>query len=288
MSQEFSELPKDKRNSNYEWVNEVVIPRLIEKKLPLTQVIRVLFRAITLGITDSEFRQSIEKEISIELRQAAVDSGVQVSAPQRGDYRTLKIVPTDGAVSTASPEKIELLKTIFFSINRPNNDGVYIAPSWKIEELVNELLMGIEAQFLSVETPEEIISMLSEFILLFDALHPFLDGNGRTMRAVSNYLATQLGMRLQFPLQDGHLDSSSRMIDIMNRFRDMVQLQEGYPILTKALLAGEKGTITVDHKKLSSDFAKIIADRRKNLELKPLYMEMDQYLMSLLVPIDIE
>jgi Fic family protein len=76
--------------------------------------------------------------------------------------------------------------------------GFHIAPSFEdVPQLFATWLSDLNARVASIPRfPEDftIADALGEFFQRFEAIHPFVDGNGRTGRLLANYLATAYGL----------------------------------------------------------------------------------------------
>lgn len=250
---EFAELPPKTREANQAWIENTIIPHLYENgapKLSFSRVMRILYRAGTTGITDSQFQADF------------AELGTDAAAlPTRGDTRAKQLL-----------------------IRRPDDDGIYIAPFEGVAELTNELASLTETAIKDTSNFEQALPIISDYVLWLDALHPHYDGTGRLLRAGANYLAYPYHQRFAFPLKQGHLDQQSTLVAIMQEFRDWVQAEAGLPILTQAVLGGTSGRFNLKPPQLSNQFSSLIQQGRDNPRLLPFYRQMDKALLHLAQP----
>jgi Fic/DOC family len=72
--------------------------------------------------------------------------------------------------------------------------GFHIAPSFdEVPQLLSTLVGDLNARIAKIGYyPDEVdaVDAMGEFFQRFEAIHPFVDGNGRTGRLLANYLAT--------------------------------------------------------------------------------------------------
>ncbi len=77
--------------------------------------------------------------------------------------------------------------------------GELFCLSQNIDMYANEIFAKLKAEKYLSETPEdEIVGRLSYFFGEINALHPFREGNGRTQRVFTEYLAAVAGYHLDF------------------------------------------------------------------------------------------
>jgi hypothetical protein len=278
---EIAELATDLRLRNKSWMEDIVIPNLYRKSFPLKRVVRTLYRAGTTGISQADYAQRVNSLIHEERREVIQEQGVAIVLPVRGDFRQLRIVAGSRDPEELDQAVLDEIKSSQLNVSRPKRDGFYLPPVRMLDRLADELIQSTEVQYANASTVDQAEPKISEFILLFDALHPFFDGNGRAMRATANYLAYKYGYYYDFPLCGGHMDQDSEIVRIMQGFRDVVQVEEGFPILTDAVLRGEKGKFYINFVNQSIEFLRIINERRENLKLRPYYRVMDQSLVKL-------
>lgn len=91
-----------------------------------------------------------------------------------------------------APEAIGKLRSPSLPINV--RVGSHIAPSYdQVPQLVTELVDGLNKRLAMLPYPADTVPMvelLGDIFQQFEAIHPFVDGNGRTGRLLLNYLAT--------------------------------------------------------------------------------------------------
>lgn len=282
------------RESNANWVNNVIIPKLYKKQFPLPRVIQVLYRANTTGIKDQDFKQNYDLLISEERRKKAQIEEVTVSTPQRGDInRALKIVGDENVLLAISPEKLRELKAVKMFITQHIEDHkkwIYIPPAQRVDDLAYTLSHSTEALLKQADNFQQALPVISDFVLLFDALHPYVDGTGRAMRAASNYMAYPFGYQFKYPLSEGHIDIQSKTTKLMLSFEYNVQIEEGYrpDIYPEGYPLDEykrkQIDLSINYKKLSDSFERIMLQRRENKRLLPFYQQMDSALAEIAVP----
>ncbi len=280
---EHSELTIEKRDANNTWVQQVIIPALRKKNFSLTRVLRVLYRAQTRGITDTEFKKQFEVLIGEERHRLAAYYLLKVEAPTRGSTRTLAII--DKGKIPVDITALDAIESVELRIQRSNNDGFYLPPAHRVDHLLQLLASGTEVDLAQASNQEDVIRSISHFALLFDALHPYVDGSGRTMRSAINYLLFPYNLEINFALLNSHADQNQSFVITQREFRDAVQQVEGYPVLTNAVLAGSLGPIRIAYHDMSQKFAQIIHQKRNIPTLQPFYQQADFQLSQMSQPL---
>lgn len=290
----FVEQSPIQRESNANWVNNVIIPKLYEhnERFPLPRALQVLYRANTLGIRDSDFQQQYKQWIDENGGDKDKSGRVTFMPPLRGHIsRTLKAIGDESALRSFSPQKLKEFKAVQLTITKHiyNYEVVYIPPAQRVDELADTLSHSTEVLLKQAENFQQALPVISDFVLLFDALHPYIDGTGRTMRAASNYMAYPFGYQFNYPLRDGHLDSRSTIVNTIQSFEYNILREEGYnfPIFREGSLIDEHRKqidSSINYEKLSDSFEQIMLQRRENKRLLPFYRQMDAALEKIAVP----
>jgi Fic family protein len=99
-------------------------------------------------------------------------------------------------------------------------------PMQKTESFLRSLCERLNSRFLLAESQsaENMVLLSAEFVLDFLAIHPFVDGNGRTARLLSTYLLDRAGYHFVrfYPLDEVMLESQKEY------FQALFQAQLGW------------------------------------------------------------
>ncbi len=110
----------------------------------------------------------------------------------------------------------------------------YLVPYYRQNDLAQRLDAVChrlaQAQYLQHLALAQFADQLAEFYADFDYLHPFADGNSRTLRTFTRQLANNAGVTLDWGTGAG--DAAQR--DLLYKARDMAVLRRAWPGLSRA------------------------------------------------------
>lgn len=140
-----------------------------------------------LGIVDSAHKKQAElkKNPKAELLTHEFIQNVNLNLQRNkegevaiGEYRSLDFWgrPVEVAVSKNVDGRLVPINSI------------KLCPSINVEKEMNNLIKWTNATFSEKLSPQEILKNVAKFHAQFIKIHPFRDGNGRTVRLLTNYL----------------------------------------------------------------------------------------------------
>ena len=151
---------------SYNQVEKVIKEKNDNRKLTAEQEVKNYWDALTFLEEEKQKHSKIDKEFILKLHDIIQRNGKLSRISFRGQ---------------TAPG---VLFAVYDSITR---QAEYIPPEWvDIEPLIDELLLWYDS---NQDLPVPILSAIMHYALV--TIHPFIDGNGRTSRALATYVLMQ-------------------------------------------------------------------------------------------------
>jgi len=162
---------------------------------------------------------------ALKLNQEKVSFTGKIPADFAGKFRTedLDIIVDRGWTSSPNT-RLEILNASlkpFFEIDPASVKGlenemfiadIYAPPSHKVEVLAADLFEQAQVSLKETKNNEEYLKKVLELQDALMSLHPFLDGNGRSIRLLTDFLLVQRGLPpLAHPLENDFYKSPAQL-----------------------------------------------------------------------------